>query len=59
MWGYQWHFRHAVEREAERILNSLTPGLKSKVFLVGVCISDDETLMPACVEPEIRTEVLP
>lgn len=54
MWGYQRHFRHAVESEASRILDSLKPGLISGVFLVGVRISDDNTLMPACVEPEIH-----
>jgi hypothetical protein len=54
MWGYQRHFRTGVEYEAERILDSLKTGLEPKVFLIGVRIRDDQTLMPACVEPEIH-----
>ena len=54
MWRYQQRFRHAVEREAERVLESLKPGLEPKLFLVGVRVNDDETLKPACVEPEIH-----
>jgi DisA bacterial checkpoint controller nucleotide-binding len=54
MWGYQRHFRHAIERETERILDSLKPGLKPRVFLIGVRISHDDTLRLACVEPEVH-----
>ncbi len=53
MWGYQQHFRHALQRETERILESLTPGLKPTVFLVGVRIDGERRALPACVEPEL------
>jgi hypothetical protein len=54
MWGYQQDFRHAVEREAERILESLKPGLNPKVFLIGVRVNEEGESLPACVEPEIH-----
>jgi hypothetical protein len=52
MWGYQRHFRHAVEREAERVLDALKPGLGARAFLVGVRLEENGRLPPACVEPE-------
>lgn len=54
MWGYQRHFRHTVERETQRVLESLKRGLDPKVFLVGVRVSNSENLLPACVEPEVH-----
>jgi hypothetical protein len=54
MWGYQEHFRHALQRETERILSSLKPGLRPKVFLVGVRTNAQEQVLPACVEPELH-----
>jgi len=54
MWGYQQHFRLTVQRETERILASLKPGLRPKVFLVGVRIDDEKQALPACVEPELH-----
>jgi hypothetical protein len=38
----------------ERILSSLKPSLRPKVFLVGVRIDAREQALPACVEPELN-----
>ena len=54
IWGYQGHFRHSVESGAEHTLDALKPGLKPKIFLVGVRIGDDANKLPACVEPEVN-----
>jgi hypothetical protein len=54
MWGYQEHFRNGFAIEVERTLNALTPNLAPEVFLIGVRVSDDNRLRPACVEPEVH-----
>jgi len=54
IWGYQAHFRHTIESEALRVLDSLKPGLNAKAFLVGVRIGEKGDGYPACVEPEIH-----
>jgi hypothetical protein len=54
MWGYQRHFRFALRREVERILDAIKPGLCPEVFLIGVRAVSDRGAKPACVEPEVH-----
>lgn len=52
MWGYQWHFRLAMERRARKILSIIAPELDPKALLVGIQINEDKDRWPVCVEPE-------
>ena len=53
IWGYQQHFRIAMQHRAEELFGKLDQRLKPSVFLTGVL--DDTSIatrFPTCVEPE-------
>lgn len=52
MWGYQPHFRTAVQWRARRMFEILGAEVEPKVFLVGVRRPGVDEGHPICVEPE-------
>jgi hypothetical protein len=52
MWGYQSHFRLAVELRAKRVFELLGAEIEPKVFLVGLRLPDLAPGHPVCIEPE-------
>ena len=53
IWGYQLHFRIAMQHRVEELFGKLDRRLNPRVFLTGVL--DDTTMagrFPTCVEPE-------
>jgi hypothetical protein len=51
MWGFQAHFRSAVELTVERALEELGHPVEPEVFLVGF-LQEGGTRHPICIEPE-------
>ncbi len=52
MWGYQPHFRWAVELRAKRVFELLGAEVEPKVLLVGLRRSGRAPGHPVCLEPE-------
>jgi hypothetical protein len=52
MWGYQQHFRVAVQRNAEKVFRIIGLEVVPEVFLVGVLASEAGPNHPVCVDPE-------
>jgi len=52
MWGYQPHFRLAVELRAKRVFELLGAETEPKVFLVGLRRPGRGSGHPVCIEPE-------
>lgn len=53
MWGYQPHFRHQFEWQANRVVEELgVPGADVECFLVGARRPDHKNRNEVCVEPE-------
>lgn len=52
MWGYQQHFQHSLNFEAERLFEQIDSRLKPKVFLLGLLVDEREDRHRVCLEPE-------
>ena len=52
MWGYQQHFHHSLQYEAENLFNRIDKNLKPKVFLLGFLVEEREDRHKICLEPE-------
>ena len=53
MWGYQAHFRVAMETRAKDLFNKLDDRLLPEIFFVGILIDPNaRNRFPSCVEPE-------
>ena len=53
IWGYQQHFRVAMQTKAKNLFQKLDPSLQPEVFLVGVlAVRSNTARYPTCVEPE-------
>jgi hypothetical protein len=52
MWGYQPHFRDALEDRAQAVLQSIAPTVEPRALLVGIRASENIGEYPVCVEPE-------
>src|SRR5882724_5428079 len=52
MWGYQPHFRIALELRAQAVLQSIAPTVQPRAFLVGIRSPEETDGYPVCVEPE-------
>lgn len=52
MWGYQRHFQHSVQVEAEKLFQALDPGFEVETFLLGLLRKESPEDHPICLEPE-------
>ncbi len=52
MWGYQQHFQHSLQFEAERLFKKIDEKLDPKVFLIGLLTEDRSDRHEICIEPE-------
>ncbi len=52
MWGYQPHFRSALEHRAQAVLQSIAPTVQPRALLVGIRTPEKTDGHPVCVEPE-------
>tara|TARA_R110001606_G_scaffold19204_1_gene70884 strand:- start:770 stop:2521 length:1752 start_codon:yes stop_codon:yes gene_type:complete len=52
MWGYQHHFQHSLQYEAENLFNRIDKNLNPKVFLLGFLVEERDDRHKICLEPE-------
>jgi len=52
MWGYQQHFQHSLEFEADRLFKKIDTQLIPKVFLIGILVDERNDRHKICMEPE-------
>jgi hypothetical protein len=52
MWGYQHFVQSSFELTASRLFSLVDPGLRPKVFLLGILVDERTDRHPICVEPE-------
>jgi hypothetical protein len=52
MWGYQGHFRLALERLGRDCIGELSPDLHPRALLIGLRTPDSKSAHAVCIEPE-------
>jgi DNA integrity scanning protein DisA with diadenylate cyclase activity len=52
MWGYQQHFQHSLQFEAEHLFKLIDNRISPNVFLLGILVEENSDRHKVCIEPE-------